>query len=261
MAGGVKLIDQALNTTGNVKVGGDLEVAGQINGYGNTIPETSRFGLNPIWAFNFGDTSVAASATEAGAKDTVLTPVGTLFNLSLALGKAATQVDELTAAESTELLGSSASASTSAAIAAGATSVIMPDDLNITRVTGNVDSSLTLTASATDYQANESFLMIFSGGNVFAASQFLKLTMHTDAELNAAGCEFVENATAGLNDMVRSAAATDADAIVILTASAAETTILPGSYIYGVAENNTDEVSLKGCIRTSGGTIAVTYAS
>ena len=55
--------------------------------HGNTIPETSRFGLNPIWAFNFGDPSVAASATEAGAKDTVLTPVGTLFNLSLALGK------------------------------------------------------------------------------------------------------------------------------------------------------------------------------
>ena len=29
MAGGVKIIDQALNTTGDVKVGGDLEIAGQ----------------------------------------------------------------------------------------------------------------------------------------------------------------------------------------------------------------------------------------
>ena len=229
--------------------------------HGNTIPETCRFGLNPIWAFNFGDPSVAASATEAGAKATVLTPVGTLFNLSLALGKAARQSSELTVAQTTELLGSTASASTSAAIAAGATNVIMPDNLNVTRVTGNVGSSLTLTASTIDYQANESFLMIFKGGNVFTASQVLTLTTHADAELNAEGTEIVENATAGLNDMVRSAVPTDGNQTIILTASAADTTILPGSYIYGIAENNTDVLSLKGCIRTTGGTIAVTYGS
>ena len=203
---------------------------------------------------------MAASATEAGAKATVLTPIGTLFNLSLALAKFANQDDELTVAESTELLGSTAQASTSAAIAAGATSVIMPDDLNVTRVTGNVDSSLTLTASTVDYQANESALMIFKGGNVFAASQFLKLTMHTDAELNAEGTEVIVSG-AGTNNMTRSTVPTDADAIIILTASGAETTIVEGSYIYVIVESNTDVVNIKACIRTTGGTIAVTYAS
>ena len=109
--------------------------------------------------------------------------------------------------------------------------------------------------------ANETFLMIFSGGNVITASQVLTLTMHADSELNAEGTEVIENATAGLNDMVRSTVPTDADQTIILTASAADTTILPGSYIYGITENATDVVNLKACIRTSGGTIAVTYGS
>jgi len=231
---------------------------GSITRHGQDINQMSLYGLNPIWAFNFGDPSVAASATEAGAKDTVLTPIGTLFNLSLALAKVASQSDELTVAQSTELLGSTASASTSAAIAAGATNVIMPDNLNITRVTGNVGATLTLTASTIDYQANESFLMIFKGGNVFTASQVLTLTTHADAELNAAGTECIVSG-AGTNNMTRSTVPTDADNLIILTASGAETTIVEGSYIYGIVENNTDEVSLKMCIRTTGGTIAVTF--
>ena len=251
---GTTVASGELRATGNLKLSSDL-----IN-HGQTVNQMSLFGLNPIWAFNFGDPSVAASATEAGAKATVLTPIGTLFNLSLALAKFANQDDELTVAESTELLGSTAQASTSAAIAAGATSVIMPDDLNVTRVTGNVGSSLTLTASTVDYQANESALMIFKGGNVFAASQFLKLTMHTDAELNAEGTEVIVSG-AGTNNMTRSTVPTDADAIIILTASGAETTIVEGSYIYVIVENNTDVVNIKACIRTTGGTIAVTYAS
>ena len=194
-------IDFSNTTLKNVKFNGT------ITRYGQEINQMSLLGLNPIWAFNFGDPSVAASATEAGAKDTVLTPIGTLFNLSLALAKVASQSDELTIAQSTELLGSTASASTSAPIAAGATNTLIPDDLNITRVTGNLASTLTLTASTIDYQANESFLVIFKGGNVFTASQVLTFTTHADAE----------------------------------------------------CENNTDEVTLKICIRTTGGTIAVTF--
>mgnify|MGYP003660167974 FL=1 len=244
----------AATFTGGVTLNSDLTV------YGQVVNQMSLFGLNPIWAFNFGDPSVAASATEAGGKDTVLTPIGTLFNLSLALAKFASQTAELSVAQTTELLGSTASASTSAAIAAGATSVIMPDNLNVTRVTGNVGANLTLTASTFDYQANESSLMIFKGGNIITASQFLKLTMHTDAELNLAGTEVIVSG-AGTNNMTRSTAPTDADAIIILTASAADTTIIEGSYIYILVENNTDEVNIKACIRTTGGTIAVTYAA
>ena len=250
------LTDCTITTSAPATFSGGVTLSNTLTNYGQEISQMSLFGLNPIWAFNFGRHGVDES--EAGAKDTVLTPNGTLFNLSLALAKSASQTAELTVAESTELLGHTALASTSAAIAAGATQVIMPDNNNITRVTGNVGSSLTLSASTINYGANESFLMIFKGGNVFTASQVLTLTTHTNSGLNAQGTECIVSG-AGTNNMTRSAVPTDADESIILTASGADTTIIEGSYIYGIAESATDVLDLKICIRTTGGTIAVTF--
>ena len=220
----------------------------------------SSMGMNPIWAFNFGDPSVAASATLQGAHASVLTPVGTLYNLSRALEYYANQTDELTIAESTAVLGQTAVASTSVEIAAGATTVFVPDHLGITRLTGNLPASITWTASTTDYQNDEQALVMFKGNNVFTASQVLTLTTHADAELNAEGTEAVESG-AGTDVMVRSTAPADGNQTIILTASGADTTVLPGSYIYITAENNTDALNAKICLRTTGGTIAVTYGS
>jgi hypothetical protein len=256
------ILDSYLNLTDGGTVTGDITHDGGLTRYGNVYNEQSRLGLNPIWAFNFGDPSVVASGTEAGAKATILTPISTLFNLSLALGKAATQTAELTVAESTELLGSTATASTSAAIAAGATNVIMGDDLTVTRVTGGITGNLVLTASTIDYQANESFLMIFSGGNTFTHGHALTLTTHADAELNAEGSEIITSG-AGTNKMSLITAPSDADNTIVLTATGTAsgvTTLLPGSYIYGIAEGNTDILSIKMCLRTSGGTLAPTFA-
>ena len=225
----------------------DLTIDADYVHYGQSINQMSMFGLNPCWAFNFGDPSVAASATEAGGKGTVLTPIGTLFNLSLALGKVASRTAETTVAESTELLGTTAAASTSpVAFAAGATNVYLPDNL-------------VLTASTFDYQANESGLMIFKGGTTIPNTKHLKLTLHADAELNAAGTEVIVSG-AGNNIMTRETAPTDADQIIILTATG-NATILEGSYIYFLAENNSDEVNIKACIRTTGGTIGVSYGN
>ena len=61
--------------------------------------------------------------------------------------------------------------------------------------------------------------------------------------------------------MEREAQSTDDHRDIILTASGADTTILAGSYIYLQAGANTGELAVKGCIRTTGGTIAVTYAA
>ena len=58
-------------------------------------------------------------------------------------------------------------------------------------------------------------------------------------------------------------APSDADNTIVLTATGTAsgvTTLLPGSYIYGIAEGNTDILSIKMCLRTSGGTLAPTFA-
>ena len=61
--------------------------------------------------------------------------------------------------------------------------------------------------------------------------------------------------------MEREATTTDGHAKIILTASAAATTIKAGSYIYFEAAADTDSMAVKICIRTTGGTIAVTTAN
>ena len=100
----------------------------------------------------------------------------------------------------------------------------------------------------------------FKGGNVITASQRLSWIFNAADELNLEGTEIVVSG-AGTNVMTRVTGPTDDHNQLIFTASAADTTILEGSYLYLVAEHNTDVLSIKGCIRTSGGTIAVTYGN
>jgi len=57
MAGGVKIIDQALNTTGDVKVGSNLEVSGQ-----TMIRGTIVTGYQPTQATLGDDTAVVTAA-------------------------------------------------------------------------------------------------------------------------------------------------------------------------------------------------------
>ena len=66
---------------------------------------------------------------------------------------------------------------------------------------------------------------------------------------------------AGTNVIEREAGTTDGHAKIILTASAADTTIKAGSYIYFEAAADTDSMAVKMMIRTTGGTIAVTTAN
>ena len=65
----------------------------------------------------------------------------------------------------------------------------------------------------------------------------------------------------GLNNLEREAATTDLHQDIVLTASSADTKILAGSFMYFHAGNNTDVMTVKCCLRTTGGTIAVTTAN
>ena len=236
-----------------------ITIPGTLKYQNAELPLITMMGLNPTWAFNFGDPSVATSATAAGALATIITPAGTLYNLSKCLENIAAQTEVVSVVQGTALFGVTTVIGTDAAIpAAGATSVIIPDNLHITRITGNVGTSLVLSASTFNYLINERALAIFKGGNVFAASQVLTLTTHTNAELNAQGCEVVVSGE-GNDIMIRAIAPSDGDSTIILTASSTETTILEGSYIYIMAGSSADQVNYKICLRTTGGTIAVTY--
>ena len=92
-----------------------------------------------------------------------------------------------------------------------------------------------------------------------AAYLLLKLTLNAANELDAESCEVWCSAD-GTDVLTRQSAATDADQIIILT-DTGDSTILAGSYIYLHADNNTDVMQLKAVIKTSGGTVAVTYGN
>ena len=84
-------------------------------------------------------------------------------------------------------------------------------------------------------------------------------TVSVNNEFDAESSEnFVS--TDGGTVMTRATALTDLHNQLILTDTGAST-MLAGSFIYFQANNNTDVMTVKSCIRTSGGTIAITEAN
>ena len=192
-----------------------------------------------------------------------MTPLNTLYKLHLALKGLATQADVPTAAQATQVFGGTGVASAddiSLATATTATNII-PATQKIQRVTGNLGSSLTLNDSATDLASQKDRVLILFTGNVITASQVLRFGLHANNEMDAESCEFVVSGDAGEDTIDREAATTDGHQDVILTASGADTTIEAGSFIYLNAGNDTDVMTIKCFLKTSGGTIAITTAN
>jgi len=176
----------------------------------------------------------------------------------MALEQVANQSAVVSAAQTSAIFGGTGVVGTDFAIAAGATEIAA--NQSAVRYTGNVGSTLALTASTTDLASDTHKSLIIFTDNVIAASAVLTLQVHTNNELDASSFEaFVTGA--GTNVLEREAGTTDAHAKIILTASAAETTIKAGSYIYFEAAADTDSMAVKMMIRTTGGTIAVTTAN
>ena len=244
---------------------GELVQSGTFTANGVDIIDSAQvatllLGLNPQWNLNFGGETVrAAGGSEALTLLDVLTPVNTMFRLSLALVKLAEQTEVVSATSAGRIFGGTGVTGTDVAIAAAVTPFV---DQRVTRLTGGISGTVVMTAAADLTGAGAQSMLLFTG-NTCASSGILKLTMHADNELKASSSEACESGDFALNagqTMTKSTAPTDADQVIILT-DTGDCTILAGSYIYVHTGNETDQVALKACIRTTGGTIAVTYAA
>jgi len=246
-----------IDSSGNLSVGGTTVLSSSLNGISDFFNEgvnTVPLGLNPTWNLNFGKPDQGTIANV----DDLLTNPNTALRLSMALEKVANQSAVLTAAQTGAIFGGTGVVGTDFAIAAGATEIAV--NQSAVRYTGNVGSTLALTASTTDLASDTHKSLIIFTDNVIAASAVLTLQVHTNNELDASSFEaFVTGA--GTNVLEREAGTTDDHAKIILTASAADTTIKAGSYIYFEAAADTDSMAVKMMIRTTGGTIAVTTAN
>jgi len=211
-------------------------------------------GLNPTWNLNFG----ASDGGTIANVDDLLTQPNTALKLATALTNVANQTAVVSAAQATQIFGGTGVVGTDFVWAAGATAV--GANQTVKRYTGNVGATLALTASETDLASDTHKSLILFTDNVITASSVCTLQVHTNNEIDASSFEaFVSGA--GTNLMEREATTTDAHAKIILTASAADTTIIAGSYIYFEAADDTDLMAVKMCILTSGGTIAITTAN
>ena len=224
---------------------------------------TTLLGLNPTWIQNFGGATLAAGdhTTDVHMLD-VLTPTNTLFNMALALKKVAAQGSVVTAAQATQIFGGTGVVGTlqdMTGITAVTTNLIPPTQ-SVKTVSGTTAANLTLNDSATDLASDQDMAMILFNDYIIEASHVLTIGCNAANEHKASSNEFIVSG-AGTDVMDRQGATTDAHQDIILTASGADTTILAGSYIYLNAGADTDELAIKGCFRTSGGTIAVTYAN
>jgi len=260
---GVETTNTSIDSSGNASIGGTLGVTGNttlanFNGmtsYFNAGVGTTMLGMNPQWNQNFG--KAGATGVVANVDDVLTEPI-TALKLAIALEGVANQTAVVSAAQASAIFGGTGVVGTDFAIAAGATSI--GANQTVVRYTGNVGTTLALTASTTDLASDTHKSLIIFTNNVFTASRVLTLQVHTNNELDASSFEaFVTGAGTGV--LEREASTTDEHAKIILTASAAETTLLAGSYIYFEAANNTDEMAVKMMLRTSGGTIAVTTAN
>jgi hypothetical protein len=256
-----KRFNGAVSHEGTLNINDQLNIAG-LSLVGSTAIATALLGLNPQWNLNFGGAVLqAAAGTQAASTLDVLTPANTMLRLSFALEKVASQTAAPTAAQATQVFGGTGVAGADVAIGTTASPGQTPTvTQRISRLTGGISGTVTMSAGADMASAGDETLILFTG-NTFASTGILKLTLHADNELDADSTEvLVTEAEGFVNTLEREAAATDADQIIVIT-DTGDSTIVAGSYLYLHSGNNTDEMSLKGCLRTTGGTVAVTYAN
>jgi len=224
---------------------------------------TTGLGLNPTWNLNFGGATLAAGdQTNDTAMLDVLTPVNTLLRMALALKGVASSGQAVTSAQAHQIFGGTGVAGALIPMT-GVTAVTtnwIPATQTVNTISGTTAANLTLNDSATDLASDNDQSMILFNDYVIESGHVVTIGTHTNNEHKASACEFVVSG-AGTDVMDRQSATSDGHQNIILTASGADTTILAGSYIYLRAGADADELTIKGCIRTSGGTIAVTYAA
>ena len=252
---GSTLTDIILTTSKAVTLSG----ATTINGI--TIDSDIPFelqGLASPWTLNFGGDQVAGLAT-APTTANILTEPLIALRASRALEGIANATAVSTAAIAAKVFGGTGVAGVDVAIGTTASPGQTPMvDQRISRLTGNVSGTVVMSIAA-DMAADDTETLILFTGNTFASSGILKLTLHGDRELDAESSEVFVTAD-GTDAMSRATVPTDGDDEIVMT-DTGDCTILAGSYLYFHSHHATDVTAVKGCIRTTGGTIAVTYTA
>ena len=214
-------------------------------------------GLHSQWNCNFG--GLLAGQDQSVSTLNVLTPGTVALNLAKQLESLSTQQDVVSVADAAKIFGGVGIIGADVAIgtsgAPGATPTVTQ---RVSRLTGGISGTVTMTTGADMTTAGDETLILFTE-NVFSNTGVLKLDLHADNGLDAESTEVFITAD-GTDVLTRVTVPTDGDTLITITDSG-DCTILAGSYIYLHAGNNTDVMSCKGVIRTSGGTVGVTFAA
>jgi hypothetical protein len=219
---------------------------------------TTLYGLHHQWNLNFGGPTVEGQAAATSTQN-ILTSATTMLKLSKSLKYISDSSVALTADASTTVFGGTGVLPTDVAIGTnGAPGKTPTVDQRITRLTGNISATVTMSA-ADDMTGTHAQTLILFTGNTFSSSGVLKLTLNTANEMLAASSEIFVSTDGGL-ELSRESAPLDDDQILILTDSG-DSTILAGSFIYMHNSGDNDDMGVKACIRTTGGTVAVTYGN
>lgn len=214
-------------------------------------------GLHSQWNCNFG--GLLAGQSQDVSTLNLLTPGTVALNLAKQLESLSKQDAVVSAADATKIFGGTGVVGVDVAIGTTASPGQTPTvTQRVSRLTGGISGTVTMSVGADMASAGDETLILFKE-NTFASTGVLKLTLHGDNELDAESSEIWVTAD-GTDVLTRQTAPTDADQILILT-DTGDCTILAGSYIYLHSGNNTDVMSCKAVIRTSGGTVAVTYGN
>ena len=214
-------------------------------------------GLHPQWNCNFG--GLLAGEDPATSAANLLTPGTVALNLSKQVEALAKQDAVVSAADATKIFGGTGVGGGDVAIGTTGSPGTTPTvTQRVSRLTGDISGTVTMAAGADMTAGGDETLILFTG-NTFSSTGVLKLTLAADNELQAASCEIWCSAD-GSDVLTRQTAASDDDQILILT-DTGDCTILAGSYIYLHADDADDDMQCKAVIRTSGGTIAVTYGN
>jgi len=244
------------NLKRDLALGAGTKINGGPDLYNDGIPCT-QYGLMEQWNTNFG--GLLAGQDPATSAANLLTPGTTAFNLSRAVEAIAGASGVPSAANAATVFGGTGVLGVDVAIGTTGSPGVTPTvTQRISRLTGGVSGTVVMSAGADMTGAGDETLILFTG-NTFASSGVLKLTLAADNELQAASFEMWVTAE-GTNVLTRVTAASDDDQIIVLT-DTGDCTILAGSFIYLHADDASDDMQCKGVIRTSGGTIAVTFAN
>ena len=243
----------------SIIVSGGLEIAG-VNLVPNDIA-TTALGLNPTWIQNFGGAVKAAAThtTDSHMLD-VLTPTNTLFRMSLALKKVASQGSVVTAAQAGQIFGLT---STDGALVdmtgvSTSTTAFIPAAKKVNTISGTTTANVALTGQG-DLAGDQDMAMVLFNDYTIENGHTLNIENHASNKHIAAACEVIVSGN-GTDVMTRATATSNSHQHIIFTASG-DTKILPGSFMYFNPGADSNELAIKGCIRSTGGTIAVTFTA